>query len=56
MFEIAAENAASKEYVHGPGTFVPGLLDELYALRELTRTDTKTNWIKERAKIYLMDC
>lgn len=56
MFEIAAENAASKGSVSGPGTFVPGLLDELYDLRQLTVSDTKTNWIKERAKVYLMDC
>ncbi|EEP75916.1 conserved hypothetical protein [Uncinocarpus reesii 1704] len=54
MFEIAAENAASKEHVHGPGTFVPALLDELYALREATKADVKKNWIKDRAKFVVL--
>ncbi|WEW57811.1 thiamine biosynthetic bifunctional enzyme [Emydomyces testavorans] len=51
MFEIAAENAASKGHVRGPGSFVPALLDELHALREAIMTDPKKNWIKECAKI-----
>ncbi|KGO73777.1 Aldolase-type TIM barrel [Penicillium italicum] len=33
MYEIAAENAAAKEYVRGPGSFVPAFVDELYAIR-----------------------
>ena len=33
MFEIAAERAAVREDVKGPGTFVPALLDELYLIR-----------------------
>jgi thiamine-phosphate diphosphorylase/hydroxyethylthiazole kinase len=34
MFEIAAERAATRGEVRGPGTFVPAFLDELYAIRE----------------------
>ncbi|KAK2740081.1 hypothetical protein FQN55_009030 [Onygenales sp. PD_40] len=33
LLEIAAERAAVKPEVKGPGTFVPALLDELFALR-----------------------
>ncbi|PGG95301.1 hydroxyethylthiazole kinase [Polytolypa hystricis UAMH7299] len=33
VFEIAAENAAARDSVQGPGTFVAALLDELYKLR-----------------------
>ncbi|EER24135.1 thiamine-phosphate pyrophosphorylase, putative [Coccidioides posadasii C735 delta SOWgp] len=51
MFEIAAENAALKEYVRGPGTFMPAFLDELYALREDTKASPENNWIKQRAQI-----
>ncbi|CAN8096277.1 unnamed protein product [Discula destructiva] len=36
LFEIAAETAAQKECVEGPGSFVPAFLDSLYRLR--TRT------------------
>lgn len=32
-FEIAAERAAEKDSVYGPGTFVPAFIDELYQLR-----------------------
>lgn len=46
VFEIAAENAAAREDVRGPGTFVPAFIDELYAIRN----DTEANWIK-KAKI-----
>ena len=34
MYEIAAERAAVREDVKGPGTFVPALLDELYLIRK----------------------
>ena len=34
MYEIAAERAAAREEVRGPGTFVPALLDELYLIRK----------------------
>ncbi|POS74107.1 hydroxyethylthiazole kinase [Diaporthe helianthi] len=33
LFEIAAEQAAAKDSVQGPGTFVPGFLDSLYGIR-----------------------
>lgn len=36
LFEIAAEQAAEKASVEGPGTFVPAFLDSLYQIR--TRT------------------
>ena len=32
MFEVAAELAAKRNDVHGPGTFVPAFLDELHRL------------------------
>lgn len=34
LFEVAAECAASREDVRGPGTFVPAFLDELYHIRQ----------------------
>lgn len=50
MYEIAAENAAAKEHVRGPGSFVPAFLDELYAIRQAAlRGDS--NWVKGRGKI-----
>lgn len=36
MFGIAAEMAAVRAEVRGPGTFVPAFLDELYAIRKAT--------------------
>ncbi|KAI9808388.1 MAG: hypothetical protein M1827_007485 [Pycnora praestabilis] len=36
MYEIAAERAAARPDVQGPGTFVPAFLDELYAIRKST--------------------
>lgn len=33
LFEIAAEQAATKGSVEGPGTFVPAFLDSLYRVR-----------------------
>ncbi|TKA79354.1 hypothetical protein B0A49_01001 [Cryomyces minteri] len=33
MYEIAAERAAERDDVRGPGTFVPAFLDELFAIR-----------------------
>ncbi len=35
-YEIAAEQAAVRSEVRGPGTFVPAFLDELYGIREAT--------------------
>ncbi|KLJ06358.1 hypothetical protein EMPG_10232 [Blastomyces silverae] len=34
LLEIAAERAAVKDGVHGPGTFLPAFIDELFALRQ----------------------
>jgi thiamine-phosphate diphosphorylase/hydroxyethylthiazole kinase len=36
LFDIAAERAAQKETVQGPGSFVPAFLDALYQLRTAT--------------------
>ncbi|KAF7543878.1 hypothetical protein G7046_g9913 [Stylonectria norvegica] len=36
VFGVAAERAAAREEVRGPGTFVPAFLDELYAIRRET--------------------
>ncbi|CAL5875202.1 uncharacterized protein PFLUO_LOCUS9506 [Penicillium psychrofluorescens] len=50
MYEIAAENAASKEYVRGPGSFVPTFLDELYAIRTAAAKGDDS-WFVGRAKV-----
>jgi thiamine-phosphate diphosphorylase/hydroxyethylthiazole kinase len=44
-FEIAAERAAKRSDVKGPGTFVPAFLDELYAIRKMTENDDKS-WVE----------
>ncbi|KAL6869357.1 thiamine biosynthetic bifunctional enzyme [Amphichorda felina] len=36
MYGVAAEMAAERDEVRGPGTFVPAFLDELYAVRKAT--------------------
>ncbi|KZZ97609.1 Hydroxyethylthiazole kinase [Moelleriella libera RCEF 2490] len=36
LFGVAAEMAAARADVHGPGTFVPAFLDELYRIRGAT--------------------
>ena len=54
MYEIAAENAASKEYVRGPGSFVPAFLDELYAIRQAALKGDHS-WFTGRAKIHMID-
>ncbi|KAJ5657761.1 uncharacterized protein N7484_001410 [Penicillium longicatenatum] len=51
MYEIAAENAAAKEYVRGPGSFVPSFLDELYAIRTAAAKGDDS-WFVSRAKVY----
>ncbi|CAG8364331.1 unnamed protein product [Penicillium salamii] len=51
MYEIAAENAASKEYVRGPGSFVPAFLDELYAIRTAA-AQGDDSWFVGRAKVH----
>ncbi|KAA8650433.1 hypothetical protein EYZ11_011374 [Aspergillus tanneri] len=50
MYEIAAENAGSKDYVRGPGSFVPAFLDELYAIRQAAMKGDHS-WISGRAKV-----
>lgn len=42
MYEIAAERAAVREDVKGPGTFVPALIDELYNIRQESVKGTAT--------------
>lgn len=52
-YEIAAEIAAVREDVKGPGTFVPALIDELYNLQKAAnRGDAK--WL-EKAKVKLVE-
>ncbi|KAL2201299.1 Hydroxyethylthiazole kinase family-domain-containing protein [Corynascus similis CBS 632.67] len=52
-FEIAAEVAAERPEVRGPGTFVPAFLDELYLIRQATaRNDL--SWLA-RAKVRLVE-
>lgn len=51
MFEIAAENAAAKDYVRGPGSFVPAFLDELYAIRTAAAKGDD-GWFVGRAKVH----
>ncbi len=36
MFGVAAEEAAARPEVRGPGTFVPAFLDALYGIRKST--------------------
>ncbi|BCS02594.1 bifunctional hydroxyethylthiazole kinase/thiamine-phosphate diphosphorylase [Aspergillus luchuensis] len=50
MYEIAAENAASKDTVKGPGSFVPAFLDELYAIRQAALKGDHS-WFAGRAKV-----
>ncbi|PGH13255.1 hydroxyethylthiazole kinase [Helicocarpus griseus UAMH5409] len=57
LLEIAAERAAAKDGVHGPGTFVPALIDELFALRRwaVERTNSASvgdNLFRKMAKVH----
>ena len=52
-YEIAAEIAAVREDVKGPGTFVPALIDELYNIQKTTSQGDAT-WL-EKAKIRVVD-
>lgn len=54
MYEIAAENAASKDFVRGPGSFVPAFLDELYAIRQAA-LNGDDSWLAGRGKIRDID-
>ncbi|KAJ5207374.1 thiamine phosphate synthase superfamily [Penicillium cf. griseofulvum] len=51
MYEIAAENAAAKEYVRGPGSFLPAFVDELYAIRTAA-ANGDDSWFAGRAKVH----
>lgn len=53
MFEIAAERAAARPEVNGPGTFVPAFLDQLYLIREES-INGNNGWI-EPAKVEFLD-
>jgi thiamine-phosphate diphosphorylase/hydroxyethylthiazole kinase len=48
-YEIAAEVAAARDDVKGPGTFVPALIDELYNLQKATSAGDE-KWL-EKAKV-----
>ena len=50
MYEIAAENAATRDGVRGPGSFVPAFLDELHAIHQASVRNDGT-WIFGRTKI-----
>lgn len=52
-FEIAAERAAARPEVRGPGTFVPAWLDELYLIRKESEKGDG-NWAKA-AKLEALD-
>ncbi|KAK6843618.1 hydroxyethylthiazole kinase protein [Apiospora arundinis] len=51
-YEIAAELAAERDDVRGPGTFVPAFLDELYRIRMATVVGDLA-WLK-RAKLWVV--
>lgn len=44
MYEIAAEQAAKRDDVRGPGTFVPAFLDEISAIKKQT-SNGQTGWL-----------
>ncbi|KAI9733731.1 MAG: hypothetical protein M1818_007145 [Claussenomyces sp. TS43310] len=48
-FEIAAEVAVERDDVHGPGTFVPAFLDEIYRIQGQTSVNN-LDWLS-RAKV-----
>lgn len=52
-YEIAAEVAAVREDVKGPGTFVPALIDELYNIQKST-SQGDVEWLK-KAKVKVVD-
>lgn len=52
-YEIAAEIAAVREDVKGPGTFVPALIDEIYNIQNATVGGDET-WL-ERARVEAVD-
>ncbi|SMR48675.1 unnamed protein product [Zymoseptoria tritici ST99CH_1E4] len=52
MYEIAAERAAVREDVKGPGTFVPAFIDELFRIRQESVRGS-TDWA-QAAKIEVL--
>lgn len=53
MFGVAAEMAAGRSEVRGPGTFVPAFLDELYLVRKAT-AEGDLRWLT-MAKVKLVE-
>lgn len=53
MFGVAAEKAARREDVRGPGSFVPAFLDELFGIKRATG-DGDLTWL-ELARIAAVD-
>lgn len=53
LFEIAAEMAAQKGSVEGPGSFVPAFLDSLYQLRTTTAQGNLA-WLAAAAKVTML--
>lgn len=53
LYEIAAEQAAGRPDVKGPGTFVPAFIDELYLIRKASEVG-RNDWIKA-AKVEMME-
>ena len=53
VYEVAAERAAERSDVKGPGTFVPAFLDELYNITEETFMGN-SEWLKA-AKVEAVD-
>ncbi|KAM7192543.1 Hydroxyethylthiazole kinase family domain containing protein [Rhypophila sp. PSN 637] len=49
-YEIAAEIAASRDDVRGPGTFIPAFIDELYNIRQNTVSKGNFRWL-QRARV-----
>ncbi|KHN99506.1 Hydroxyethylthiazole kinase [Metarhizium album ARSEF 1941] len=53
VFGVAAEMAAQRDHVRGPGSFVPAFLDELFAIRKAT-AEGDLNWLA-LAKVAAVD-
>ncbi|KAL9043267.1 MAG: hypothetical protein Q9214_003542 [Letrouitia sp. 1 TL-2023] len=49
LFETAAERAAARDYVKGPGTFVPAFIDELEKCSR--RGENDYDWLEEKWKV-----
>ncbi|KAF2677906.1 TMP-TENI-domain-containing protein [Lentithecium fluviatile CBS 122367] len=52
-YEIAAEDAAKREDVRGPGTFIPAFIDELY-LRRVDVVEGRKAWV-DRVKVEVVE-